>query len=58
MSPGSELSSSWTLAEKSLRSAATEYKLSKKIVVYNLKESVGLPGTKVYLLSLCLVKLQ
>ncbi len=57
MSLGNQLNSSWTLAEKRLRSPATEYKLRLRIVVCNLRESGGLPGTQVDLLSPCVVKL-
>lgn len=57
MSLGNQLSSFWTLAEKSLRSPATEYKRSRRIAVCNLRESVGLPGAQVDLLSPCVVKL-
>ena len=57
MSLGNHLYSFWTLAEKSLRSPATEHKLSERIVVCNLRESGGLPGAQVDLLSPCVVKL-
>lgn len=57
MSLGNQLKSFWTLAEKRLRSHATENKLSLRIVVCNLRESGGLPGTQVDLLSPCVVKL-
>lgn len=57
MSFGNQHNSFWTLAEKSLSRHATKYKLSQRIVLCNLRESGGLPGAQVDLLSPCVVKL-